>query len=444
MNAQLIQIGAQKYPECQPCEVIVEISFLNRLVANTGYKNPSQEKWERPIEKIKSIYDRHCARGKQYSCSIRYNRLNQQLFESADITYRGYKIGITNVQVAKQKNRTKEQDHTYKPCYDDSVLINRESTRKVVAVFTIKGNPTAWAEKKHAQWTAAPNGEYQGKWSATQDRKGNLLISGQYRRKIGSRLLSYHAEIKDGKYQVVMECIDTAYQAMEYTAKHKVLDPTGNKFVTGINIGKFRFEAIKAMEKQGYTPSNDTNKKFKTWLDPKGHLAVRATWVKAWQEKKKGHLYNHYNTEVWTTDTLERTQQTYPNYRPTNARGEQVRTHLQDHDTYESDWIYQRGRREVDFINREAEITNRMLNKIQQTINWQLELEYLRNENKKHKLSKPENKKKLWLSKIEKEQPRFLQATNWSYMLAHALELLEKDIWTQTEATKFCQENAKY
>ena len=193
------------------------------------------------------------------------------------------------------------------------------------------------------------------------------------------------------------------------------------------------------MLKDGFTGSLDTRK------NAYGKIIVVGKYEKT-EKIDKGNMIctvEFYNSNVMPDGQKRTKDPAAENYRPSKKSGNsliQVRSIAQD-DTYTPEF---RGRRRSEHMDVQREYERylrdmRLLDRVQLT---QLEIEHIKAQNRKSKVSKEEDKAKKWMQKVLKEKPAWYLANNGKQLETYCMDMIKKGIMTPHEADEFCKKNA--
>lgn len=448
-----VKIGKRTFSEVAPCNLEITCTY-NGQIKNCHWNNGVNSKWTaRPLAEIASCYNHINEKTRDlYDVDVITKKGDnaQFLLVSATLKYGKLVYRFLNKETS---NKAKSLSGTYS--YDDEYTLHYvydhyDSFEKLIRNKNVDINSyvDSFVSKGAKEWRCKVN--------RSIDTKGLPVVSIQALNKKAFCMADYVVRFDNTRkmYVIYSKIHNQEIKSVTIRADknpYHVFSPDG-KTVNGFDVNREYVNIKKLMSEKGFQMSAEKGKKLRVFVDSAGHLGIRGTFTGKRNVDYGEDIENKQGFTVitLTTGDVEKVKNTLDTaYMPTNNRGEQVRTIAQDSENnYQREWTTKKGKREQDFIRKEEQVTNRMLSNIERTLLYQLELENLRNENKKlgagKKLPKGQNKKLLWLNKIDKTKPKFINATNWKYLLSYTLEQLEKDVFTQQQATDFCEKNAKY
>ena len=396
--------------ECRDCIVLMQDTFAG--VLSDRKPNNCRLKITKPIAYFQSLQkdlnDSLAKRGVKgnYTVSIKVSPKDHRTFLSAKFRYGRRVLTYTNVSGIAH-TRTNET----------TTYCAKQST--VTATRTIKpaGSAAKWVNEHTQAWIKAG---YTGKFYERETAKG-LIYVGNFDHKKEDKHVKITSQY-NSKKQLIFTLVQT------YTV-------TENIYAEG-NPKDFVHETRKAMKAEKFDGF------INTYINNQNRLVIDGQFTKTIKVDNGTNAYVvlYYNqTERVKAAPVEG----WENWKPTKQVGRsfaQVRSIVQD-DEYTPQ--YRKGLTQHQEVQSEYHRylkEMRLLDRVQLV---QREIEYIKSQNRKSKVTKPVDQAKRWMQSVLKSNPDWFLKDNAVMLVIYCKDCIEKGVFTPAEATTYCEQNAK-
>ena len=397
-------------PECFPCTVRMIDTFAGTLSAYSG--NNRDIYLEKPMDYFQKLEKDMQAKHKEKGLKpyiVRYERdtKDHRVFRKATFRYGRRELTFTNT--AKLEQRLGER----------KLSCIKSTSQTAIQQFKINTSADQYTADRQQKWTKAG---YKGSFTVINNN-GSKSFNGTFKHQKEDKELHIVGVPVKGQLQVKIILTREIKETLYIEDRPET----------------WRMKIHRQMQKDGFKGSLDTRK------NAFGKVIVIGKYEKS-EKIDNGNMIctvEFYNSNVMPDGNKRTNDTSAESYRPTKKSGNsliQVRSIAQD-DTYTPEF---RGRRRTEHTDIQREYERylrdmRLLDRVQLT---QLEIEHIKSQNRKNKVTKEEDKAKRWMQKVLKEKPSWYKADNGKYLETYCMDMIKKGVMTPHEADEFCKQNA--